>query len=73
MEKNITCTKCRRTFTVSGHHTGVKEVPQGVTCPYCNEPSEVLWPMDAGFVKTKLGHLPSQGGRGNGATSVGTT
>ena len=49
MEKIITCTKCRKTFTVSGPYSGAKEVPQPVTCPFCGEPNEVKWPMDAGF------------------------
>jgi hypothetical protein len=48
-EKIITCTKCRKTFTVSGPYSGAKEVPQPVTCPFCGEPNEVKWPMDAGF------------------------
>ena len=49
MEKIITCTKCRKTFTVSGPYSSAKEVAQGVTCPFCGELNEVKWPMDTGF------------------------
>jgi hypothetical protein len=49
MEKIITCTKCRKTFTVSGPYSGAKEVPQPVTCPFCGESNDVRWPMDTGF------------------------
>jgi len=49
MEKIITCTKCRKTFTVSGPYSSVKEVPHGVTCPFCGEANELMWPMDTGF------------------------
>lgn len=49
MEKIITCKKCRKTFTVSGPFSRAKEVPQGVTCPFCGEPNDVKWPMDTGF------------------------
>ena len=47
MEKIITCTHCQKTFKVSGSPSKAKQVPQGVTCPYCEETNEVLWPMDA--------------------------
>jgi hypothetical protein len=23
--------------------------PQGIICPYCEQPNEVLWPMDVGL------------------------
>lgn len=46
VEKIITCTKCRKTFTVSGPYSSAKQVPQGVTCPFCGEANDVLWPMD---------------------------
>jgi len=49
MEKIITCTSCRKTFTVSGSYSSAKEVPQGVTCPFCRGGNEVKWPMDTGF------------------------
>jgi hypothetical protein len=49
MEKIITCTKCRKTFTVSGPYSSAKEVPQPVTCPFCGEPNDVKWPMDTGL------------------------
>ena len=49
MEKIITCTKCRKTFTVSGPYSSAKEVAQGVPCPFCGEHNEVKWPTDTGF------------------------
>jgi DNA-directed RNA polymerase subunit M/transcription elongation factor TFIIS len=49
MEKIVTCTKCQRAFKVSGSLSRMKEVPQGVTCPFCGESNEVMWPMDTGF------------------------
>jgi hypothetical protein len=49
MEKVITCTKCRKTSTVCGPYSSAKEVPQGVTCPFCGEANDVKWPMDGGF------------------------
>ena len=49
MEKIVTCTKCKRTFKVSGSYSNAKEVPQGVTCPFCAESNDVMWPMDMGF------------------------
>jgi DNA-directed RNA polymerase subunit RPC12/RpoP len=49
MEKIITCTHCQKTFKVSGPPSKAKQVAQGVTCPYCEQPTEVLWPMDAGL------------------------
>jgi DNA-directed RNA polymerase subunit M/transcription elongation factor TFIIS len=49
MEKIVTCTKCRKTFTVSGPYGRMKEVPHGVTCPFCTESNELMWPMDTGF------------------------
>jgi hypothetical protein len=49
MEKIITCTSCRKTFTVSGPFSSAKEAPQAVTCPFCREANEVKWPMGTGF------------------------
>jgi hypothetical protein len=49
MEKIVSCAKCRKTFKVSGSHSKAKDVPHSVTCPFCGEPNEVMWPMDAGF------------------------
>ena len=49
MEKIVTCTKCQKTFKVSGPYSKVKEVPRGFTCPFCGESNEVMWPMDTGF------------------------
>jgi DNA-directed RNA polymerase subunit RPC12/RpoP len=54
MKKNVICTKCRKTFTVHGNRGSMREVDQPVTCPYCGEPNEVLWPMDMGFTVEKL-------------------
>ena len=49
MEKIVTCTKCRKTFTVSGQFSKAKEASQGVTCPFCAATNHVMWPMDTGF------------------------
>jgi hypothetical protein len=45
MEKIVRCTKCKKPFEAVGQGT-MKEVAEGVTCPYCDEPNEVMWPMD---------------------------
>ena len=53
--------KCRKTFTVSGPFSNAKEVPQGVTCPFCGELSELKWPIDTGFTtipKKPSGSIP---------------
>ena len=52
MEKIVTCTGCQKTFKVSGPHSRMKEVPQGVTCPFWGESNEVMWPMDTGWFTT---------------------
>jgi DNA-directed RNA polymerase subunit RPC12/RpoP len=49
MEKIITCTTCRKTFKVSGPYSVIKQVAHGVTCPFCGEQNEVMWPMDTGL------------------------
>ncbi len=49
MENTVVCTKCKKSFKVSGRGDGSKPVAQGVTCPYCKEPNEVIWPMGAGW------------------------
>ncbi len=46
MEKEVVCTNCGKAFRVSGHHTGMREVPQdvkcpNVKCPYCKRRNEV--------------------------------
>jgi hypothetical protein len=46
MEKVIACTKCRKMFKASGPFSVVKEIPRGVTCPFCAGYNEVMWPMD---------------------------
>jgi hypothetical protein len=53
MEQIVTCTRCKKTFRVSGLHSRTKEVPQGVTFPFCAESNEALWPMDTGFTRSK--------------------
>ena len=54
MEKTVRCTKCNKVFEVVGAHSNTKEVPQGVTCPYCQEPNEVGWPMAAALFVRKI-------------------
>ena len=53
MDKNVVCTKCRKTFIVHGNRGNMREVDQPVTCPYCGELNEVLWPVDMGFTVEK--------------------
>ena len=62
MEKIITCTKCRKTFTVSGPYSRAKDVAQGVTCPFCAGPNDVMCPMDTGFttIPILLGQVLAQ-------------
>jgi hypothetical protein len=45
MEKVITCKKCISTFKVCGSYSVAKEIPHGITCPFCGEYNEVMWPM----------------------------
>jgi hypothetical protein len=45
MEKRVHCTACKKPFEAVGQGT-MREVPEGVTCPYCHTPNEVQWPMD---------------------------
>jgi len=57
MEKRVRCTGCEKPFEAVGTGRG-KEVPQGVTCPYCHEPNEVDWPMDgAVFAREIPGYI----------------
>ena len=49
MTKTVCCTKCKMKFKVAGDTDRSKEVPQGVTCPYCREPNDVMWPMNCGW------------------------
>ena len=49
MEKILTCTQCEKEFRVSGQLSAAKCVPQSVTCPHCEEPNEVMGPMDTTF------------------------
>ena len=57
MTKTVRCTKCQGSFEVVGERGNMKEVAQGVTCPYCQEPNEVVWPIDMPFFVRKI---PSQ-------------
>jgi phage FluMu protein Com len=45
MQKTIRCTACNKPFEAVGQGT-MREVAEGVTCPYCHTPNEVSWPMD---------------------------
>jgi phage FluMu protein Com len=47
MEEPVKCTKCDKVFKASGGHGQMKKVAHSVTCPYCGEPNEVQWPIDA--------------------------
>ncbi len=60
MEKIVTCTKCQKTFKVSGPYSTTKGVPQGVTCPFCGESNEVMWPMDTGFTTIPTKQAPKK-------------
>ena len=52
MVKRIRCTKCRNGIKVEGPTQGGKEVPERVTCPFCNHPNEVNWPLGAVYSVT---------------------
>lgn len=54
MVKTVRCTKCEKTFEVTGERGNMREVEQGVMCPYCREPNEILWPMDMAFFVRKV-------------------
>jgi hypothetical protein len=45
MEKRVYCTACKKPFEAVGQGM-MREVPEGVTCPYCHMSNEVQWPMD---------------------------
>jgi hypothetical protein len=60
MEKIVTCTKCQKTFKVSGPYSTTMEVPQGFTCPFCGESNEVMWPMDTGFTTIPTKQAPKK-------------
>lgn len=62
MEKKVRCTTCNRQFEVVGQGT-MREVPEGVTCPYCHTPNEVMWPMDgAVFARAIPEYMEVSGG-----------
>jgi phage FluMu protein Com len=54
MVKTVRCTECKKAFEVTGERRNMREVEQGVTCPYCQEPNEVLWPVDMAFFVRKI-------------------
>jgi len=49
MTKTTNCTQCKRCIKVEGPTDGSREVSQRVTCPYCQTPNEVSWPMGSGY------------------------
>jgi|SRR5215472_17808765 len=55
MEKIVTCRKCRRTFKLSGPYSATQNVPQRITCPFCEQSNEVMWP-----VNTQLTTIPNR-------------
>lgn len=63
MEKIVTCTKCQKTFKVSGPYSKVKDVLQGFSCPFCGESNEVMWPIDTGFTTIPESRRPNSGGQ----------
>jgi phage FluMu protein Com len=51
MEKQVTCTTCRKHFYVVGDgRTG--EISRPITCPRCREQNEVDWPADGTYAAT---------------------
>ena len=48
MTKTVICSKCQRPFRVEGSAGALKEVRQGVSCPYegCFAMNEVEWSID---------------------------
>lgn len=55
MEKPVVCTKCSQRFKATGPTSKVKEKIHSITCPYCGEKNDVLWPMDASITAEKWG------------------
>jgi hypothetical protein len=52
MEKRVRSTSYNRQFDAVGQGA-MREVPEGVTCPYCHTLNEAMWPMDgAVFART---------------------
>jgi hypothetical protein len=49
MTKSIYCTKCGRCIKIEGPTEGGREVSERVTCPYCQTPNEVTWPMGEAY------------------------
>ena len=50
MTKTINCTHCHRCIKVEGPTDGTKEISQNITCPYCQTPNEVDWPMGTSYI-----------------------
>lgn len=56
MVKIIKCTNCKGSIRIEGFENGAKEAPHGVTCPHCEHPNEVMWPM-RGIYSGEAPHL----------------
>jgi hypothetical protein len=56
MTKIVTCAKCKREFEVVRVLGGLKEVAQGVRCPYegCFHMNSVDWPIDGTFYSVEI-------------------
>lgn len=57
MEKKVRCDTCGKTFEVVGSQGNMKEDQESVSCPYCSNLNEVLWPIDKPFF---VRMIPSQ-------------
>ncbi|HEX2715613.1 MAG TPA: hypothetical protein VHM88_25815 [Candidatus Acidoferrales bacterium] len=64
MEKRVRCAACKKSFEAVGQGT-MREVPEGVTCPYCHTPNEVLWPMDGAVFARAIPEYLEASGRSN--------
>jgi len=49
MVKIIQCTACNRSIKVEGTSNAGREVTLPVSCPYCNHPNEVEWPIGGAY------------------------
>ena len=49
MMKTVQCTKCAKDFALEGPNATSDQVPRMVSCPYCKELNQVLWPQGAGL------------------------
>jgi hypothetical protein len=52
MTKTIYCKnrECGRCIRVEGATQGGREVLEHISCPYCEYPNEVKWPVGEGFL-----------------------